>query len=68
MRRGLTDPLPGVDRLICHLAKLGLPAVPVGISEADCMVIRIGEVVSVEELRSSPDAAQLLMGRIQGLV
>ncbi len=63
----LTDPLPGVDRLIAHLAKLGLPAVPVGISEADRMVIRIGAAVSVEELRSSRDAARLLMGRIQGL-
>ena len=64
----MTNPLPGVDRLISHLAKLGLPAVPVGISEDDRMVIRIGEVVSVEELKRSPDSARLLMGRIQGLV
>ena len=64
----LTDPLPGVDRLISHLAKLGLPAVPVGISEDDRMVIRIGKAVSVEELRGSPDSARLLMSRIQSLV
>lgn len=30
----LTDPLPGVDRLILHLAKAGMPLQPAGISEA----------------------------------
>ena len=56
------------DRLISHLAKLGLPAVRVGVSEEDRLVIRIVAAVSVDEWRGSPVAARLLMGRIQCLV
>ncbi|MEP6538251.1 MAG: hypothetical protein ABJF23_23130 [Bryobacteraceae bacterium] len=64
----LTEPLPGVARLISHLGKLGMAAVPMGISESDRLVIRIGEAVDSGTLRDSPDAARLLMERIGGLI
>ena len=61
----LTDPLPGVERLI---VKLGRPAVPVAISETDRLVIRIGTPVPHAELLAAPDAARLMLGRVAELI
>jgi hypothetical protein len=56
------DPLPGVGRLIAHLAKLGLPAQPVRISERDeRFVIDIRSTIRSENLIESEDAARLVM-------
>ena len=45
----LTDPLPGVDRLIAQLVKLGRPVVPVGIWEEDGVVVRFGPPLAAAE-------------------
>ena len=47
----LTTALPGVDRLIAMLAKAGFALQPVGISETDRFVIRIGPTVPPREAR-----------------
>lgn len=64
----LTPPLPGVERLIAHLAKAGMPAVPAGVSESGRFVIRFGPAVPAAELLAAPDAATLIMGRLKPLV
>ncbi len=64
----LTRPLPGVDRLIAHLAKAGLPVQPAAISESDRLIVRFGKTISPEELLRSGDAAQLAMNRIAELL
>lgn len=64
----LHPPLPGVGRLIAHLAKAGLPAVPAGISEAGRFLIRFGAPVAPAELLAAPDAAALTMQRVAALL
>jgi hypothetical protein len=64
----LTEPLPGVDRLISHLAKSGMPAVPMAISEAGRLIVRFGETVAAPELAAAPNSAHLLMKRIADLL
>jgi hypothetical protein len=64
----LTEPLQGVDRLISHLARQGLPALPVGISEHGRFLIRFGKPISPEELNAADDAAALCMQRIGALM
>lgn len=65
----LTDPLPGSERLIVQLARLGIPAVPCGISEQDSrFVIRFGPAIAAAELLAVPDAARLSMARVAGLL
>lgn len=64
----LTAPLPGVDRLLSHLGKAGLPLVPCGVSEAGRFVIRFGVPIAAGEVASSADAAGLAMGRIGDLL
>jgi hypothetical protein len=64
----LTDPLPGVDRFVRQLARIGVPAVPCGISENRRFVIRFGKLVTASELREAPDAARHLMQRIGELL
>lgn len=61
----LTDPLPGVERLIL---KLNRPAVPVAISETDRLVIQFGTPVPLDELRASSNAARLLLARVEELL
>jgi hypothetical protein len=61
----LTDPLPGVERLI---VKLNRPALPIAISETDRLVIRIGTPVPHEELRAAPNAASLLLARVGAML
>jgi 1-acyl-sn-glycerol-3-phosphate acyltransferase len=63
-----SDPIPGVERLLRHLAKGGMPAVPVCILELEGRLeFRIGGVISAEELQQSPDAGKLVMREIGGL-
>ncbi len=64
----LTAPLPGVERLIGHLAKAGLPVQPAAISESDRLVVRFGKTIAPEELLRSNDAAQFAMNRIAELL
>lgn len=65
---GLTRPLPGINRLIAHLAKSGLPVQPAAILETDRLIIRFGQTVSVHELLAAPDPAELAMKRIGDLL
>jgi hypothetical protein len=64
----LTAPLPGVERLIVLLARLGLPVVPAAISEAGRLVLRFGAPIPVEDLVCAPDAAALSMSRVSALL
>ncbi len=61
----LSDPLPGVDRLLRRLGKSGWPLVPVGISERGGIVIQVGECVAAGEIAESPDPAELAMEKIK---
>jgi hypothetical protein len=63
----LADPLPGVDRLIARLARIGLPVVPCGISEAGRFVIRFGPAIGCGEILEASDGARLVMARIRTL-
>ena len=61
-----TKPIPGVERLLNHLAKAGMPVVPVCISEfEDRLIFRIGAPISTSELISASNAADLVLARIQ---
>jgi 1-acyl-sn-glycerol-3-phosphate acyltransferase len=64
----VNEPLPGVGRLIGHLAKSGVPVVPVGVAATDRLVVRFGPVISEPELLHAPDAAKLVMDRIGQLI
>ena len=66
----LTEPIPGVERLLVHLAKFGLPVQPVGISEGQGrLVMRFGSTISCETLLGArEDAAKLTMRRIADLL
>jgi 1-acyl-sn-glycerol-3-phosphate acyltransferase len=62
------EPLPGVDRLLIHLAKCGMPVVPAGISDNRTLVIRFGRLVEVGDLLSAPDPAEFAMKRVAELI
>ncbi len=64
----MTDPLPGVDRFLTHLAKRGVPVVPCGISEHGRFVIRFGNLIETSEVLRTRDAAEMVMGRVRELV
>jgi hypothetical protein len=64
----LTDPLPGVDRLIALLAKRQMPALPVGASESGRFVIRFGKLVTPKDLLGSEDAARFLLRQVEHLI
>ncbi len=64
----LTDPLPGVERLIALLARKGIAAVPAGVSEAGRLVIRFGPAVPPGELLAAADPARLVLRRVQELL
>ena len=62
----LTDPLPGIERV---LKLLGRPVVPCGVSEAGRLVLRFGPPVTAVELAAAGvDAARLVMGRVAQLL
>lgn len=60
----LTAPLPGVERLIAHLAKSGYSAVPVGIWETDRLQVNFGIPLSPSALSQSLDPARDLMSAV----
>jgi hypothetical protein len=60
----LTDPLPGVERLLVKLAR---PVVPVRFLETDRLVVEFGEAIPASELAAAPDAARLVMARIAAI-
>jgi len=62
------DALPGVDRLLAHLARAGVPVVPAAISERGRFLIRFGALIPASSLVSAPDAAKLAMARIADLI
>ncbi len=64
----LTQALPGIDRLMLQLAKLGLPAVPCGISESGRFLIRFGPPISASAIKAADNAASLVMSRIAELI
>ena len=64
----LNPPLPGIGRLLAHLAVADLPVLPAGVSEQDRLMIRFGEPISSELIKKVPDPAALVMERIAGLV
>lgn len=64
----LTDPLPGVDRMLAHLARQGWPLVPCGVSESTGFVVRFGDAIPCGEVIASPDAARLAMRAIAALL
>ena len=57
-------PLPGVERLLVHLARLGLPVQPVAISERPGLEFDFGDPIAPSELVAAPHAGQLVMERI----
>jgi 1-acyl-sn-glycerol-3-phosphate acyltransferase len=64
-----TNPIPGVERLLAHLAKSGMPVVPVCISEAQGrLVFRIGGLISADALLKADNAARVTLARIQELL
>ena len=63
----IAAPIPGVARLLVHLAKKGVPVVPVGVSEAGRFVLRFGAPISTEQLEESADAGKFVIDRITQL-
>lgn len=62
----LTDPLPGVERM---LTLLGRAVVPCGVSEDGGLVLRFGRLVAADELAAAAaDAARLVMRRVAELL
>jgi hypothetical protein len=65
----LTDPIPGVDRLLAHLAKHGLPVQPAAISEGHGrLIVHFGPVISCAALVAASNAAKLTMQQIAQLL
>lgn len=65
----LNPPLDGVERLIAQIARVGMPAVPVGISEAGGRFhVRFGASIAAEELLGTANAAELCMARVADLL
>jgi hypothetical protein len=61
----LTDPIPGVERLLRHLAKHDLPVQPAAISEGQGrLIVRFGPTISCAAVLAASDAAQLTMQKI----
>jgi len=64
-----SKPIPGVERLLSHLAKSGMPVVPVCISEAQGrLIFRMGPLIPTATLVKAPDAASLVLSEIQYLL
>jgi hypothetical protein len=64
----LSPPLPGVDRLLAHLARLGFHVQPAGVWEEDALRVRFGPSIPASDLLAAPDAAALVMERIRALI
>jgi 1-acyl-sn-glycerol-3-phosphate acyltransferase len=64
----ISDPLPGVDRLLAHLAKAGMPVQPAAISESDRLAVCFGPTIAPGELLAAAEPAKLTMSRIGDLL
>ncbi len=65
----LTEPLPGVGRLLNNLCRSGLPVVPAAVLETHGhLLIRIGCSMKPGELLQAPDSARLCMEKIERLM
>ena len=65
----ITDPIPGVERLLSHLAKQGLPVQPAAILEGEGrLIVRFGPTIGCSALLDATNAAQLTMQRIAFLL
>ena len=61
----LTDPIPGVNRLLSHLAKHGLPVQPAAIGEEQGrLLVRFGPTISCAAILEARDAAKFTMQHI----
>ncbi len=64
----LTDPIPGVARLLSHLAQKGLPVQPAAIREEQGrLLVCFGATISCEALLAAKDAAKLTMQSISAI-
>lgn len=64
----LAPPIPGLERLLSHLAKHGMPVQPVGISEGEGrLVVRFGGTLDCGEILAADRCAELVMRRIADL-
>jgi 1-acyl-sn-glycerol-3-phosphate acyltransferase len=65
----LTDPLPGIDRLLTLTAKLGLPVQTAGISEGQgTITVQFGATLATSTLLAAPNPAELVMSEIAQVV
>ncbi len=64
----ISQPLPGVDRLLLHLAKAGMPVVPAGVSEDGRLIVHFGVVIGTREVMAAADPAALAMQRVSELM
>lgn len=63
----IAEAVPGVSRFLMRLSSLGVPVVPVGVSEQGLLILRFGATISSDELRNTDDAATLVLERIRSL-
>jgi 1-acyl-sn-glycerol-3-phosphate acyltransferase len=63
----ITDAVPGLSRFLTSLSSLGVPVVPVGVSEHGRFILRFGPTISSDELRNADDAATLVLQRIRSV-
>lgn len=59
--------LPGAGRLLRQFAKLGIPVLPVGISEQGRFVIKIGPLIPADALLASENPGNLVMDCVHRL-
>ena len=64
----LSQPLPGIERLLRHLAKAGLPVMPAGIREDNRLIIRFGRLITIDQLLQADNAAVFVMQKLAELV
>lgn len=61
-----TNPIPGVERLLTHLAKAAMPVVPVCINETNGrLMFRIGPPITASQIKGSDNSAELVLAKIQ---
>jgi hypothetical protein len=54
-----------VERLIAHLARAGLPVVPVSITEQDGLLVRFGKLLPPAELLEEENPAEFVLRKIR---
>ena len=63
----IVEPLPGTNRLISMLARLGYGVLPARVYETDRLTVRFGCHIPTKELLSAPAPAELAMRRVADL-